>query len=135
MPTQHSNFTAETRRDIAGLGTDASVALAQDAADDVLAAVGPNAAIAARDDALSEKDAAGPPVASTRSVVDLLRRYWLVIQTRRQRHRLRATLRNLTERELTDIGITSSEIERIVAHRAADRQRDDMTRLWMHSGT
>lgn len=134
MPTQHSNFTAETRRDIAGLGTDASVALAQDAADDVLAAVGPNAAIAARDDALSEKDAAGPP-ASTRSVFDLLRRYWLVIQTRRQRHRLRATLRNLTERELMDIGITSSEIECIVAHRAADRQRDGMTRLWMHSGT
>jgi uncharacterized protein YjiS (DUF1127 family) len=135
MPTQHSNFTAETRRDIAGLGTDASVALAQDAADDVLAAVGPNAAIAARDDALSEKDAAGPPVASTRSVFDLLRRYWLVIQTRRQRHRLRATLRNLTERELMDIGITTSEIECIVAHRAADRQRDGMTRLWMHSGT
>jgi uncharacterized protein YjiS (DUF1127 family) len=135
MPTQHSNFTAETRCDIAGLGTDASVALAQDAADDVLAAVGPNAAIAARDDALSEKDAAGPPVASTRSVFDLLRRYWLVIQTRRQRHRSRATLRNLTERELMDIGITSSEIECIVAHRAADRQRDGMTRLWMHSGT
>ncbi|UFS78125.1 DUF1127 domain-containing protein [Tardiphaga sp. 37S4] len=135
MPTQHSNFTAETRRDIAGLGTDASVALAQDAADDVLAAVRPNAAIAARDDALSEKDAAGPPVASTRSVFDLLRRYWLVIQTRRQRHRSRATLRNLTERELMDIGITSSEIECIVAHRAADRQRDGMTRLWMHSGT
>ena len=132
MPTQQTNLTSETGRDAAGLGLDFS-ALVKDARDDALAAVRPNAAIAALDGALSEKDAVGPPAASTRSVLSLLTRYWRAFQERRQRQRLRATLCDLSDRELTDIGVTRAEIDCIAAHRAIDSLRDGTTYLWMLS--
>jgi uncharacterized protein YjiS (DUF1127 family) len=42
---------------------------------------------------------------------------------------VRATLHDLSERELMDIGVTSADIDYIAAHRAFDRLRDGMTYL------
>ena len=118
MPPQQTNLTSETGRDAAGLG------LANDAMVEALATPRPNASIATPDDALSEKDAAGLTAASTRSVLGLLKRYWRAFQERRQRQRLRASLHDLSDRELKDIGVTREEIDHIAPHRAIDALRD-----------
>lgn len=133
MPTQQTNLTSEAERDAAVLGLDLSITLVKDAMDDALAATRPNASIAALDDALSEKDAARPTAASTRSVLSLLKRYWRAFQERRQRQSLRATLHDLSDRELMDIGVTRGEIDYIAAHRAIDTLRDSTTYLWILS--
>jgi uncharacterized protein YjiS (DUF1127 family) len=130
MPTQQTNLTSGTERDAAVLGLDLSIALVKEAMDDTLATARPNASIAALDDALSEKDAAG---ASTRSVLSLLKRYWRAFQERRQRQSLRATLHDLSDRELMDIGVTRGEIDYIARHRAIDTLRDSTTHLWILS--
>ena len=124
MPPQQTNLTSETRRDAEGLGLDLSVALVKDAMGDALAAARPDASIVALRDALSEKDAAGPPATSTQSVLSLLKGYWHAFQERRQRRRLQASLHDLSDRQLTDIGVTRGEIDCIAAHRAIDRLRD-----------
>jgi uncharacterized protein YjiS (DUF1127 family) len=80
------------------------------------------------------RHAAGPPAASTRSVLGLLKGYWRGFQERRQRHWLRVSLHDLSDRELMDIGVTRAEIECIAAHRAIDRLRDGTTQLWMSRG-
>jgi uncharacterized protein YjiS (DUF1127 family) len=124
MPPQQTNLTSETGRDAEGLGLDLSVALVKDAMGDALAAARPDASIVALRDALSEKDAAGPPAIPTQSVLSLLKGYWRAFQERRQRRRLRASLHDLSDRQLTDIGVTRGEIDCIAAHRAIDRLRD-----------
>ena len=128
MPPQQTNLTSETERDAAGLGLDLSIALVKDAMGEALAAARPNASIAAlRDDASSDKDAAGPTAASTRSVLSLLKRYWRAFQERRQRQSLRASLHDLSDRELMDIGVTRDEIDCIVpspGYRHAQRWHD-----------
>jgi len=133
MPTRQTNLTSETERDAAGLGVDLSIALVKDTMDDALAAAHPNAAIAALDDALLERDAAGPTAASTRSVLSLLKRYWHAFQERRQRQSLRATLYDMSDRDLMDIGVTRDEIGYIAPHRALDAVRDSPTYLWVRS--
>ena len=132
MPPQQ-NLTSETGRDAAGLGLDLSIALVKEAVDDTLAAARPNASIAVPHDASSEKDADGPTAASTRSVLSLLERYWRAFQERRQRQSLRATLHDLSDRELMDIGVTRGEIDYIARHRAIDTLRDSTTYLWIQS--
>jgi uncharacterized protein YjiS (DUF1127 family) len=129
MPTQQTNLTSETGRDSARVGFDFSIALVKEAVDDVLATTRPNATIAALDGALSEKDAAEPPATSARSVLSLLKRYWRAFQERYQRQRLRATLHDLSDRELVDIGVTRAEIDCIAAYRAFDKLRDGTTYL------
>lgn len=124
MPPQQTNLISETGRDAEGLGLDLSVALVKDAMGDALAAARPDASIVALRDALSEKDAAGPPATSTQSVLSLLKGYWRAFQERRRRRRLRASLHDLSDRQLTDIGVTRGEIDCIAAHRAIDRLRD-----------
>jgi len=89
----------------------------------------PDASIAALRDAFSEKQAAGPPVASTWSVLSLLRGCWCAFRNWRQRERLRISLHELSERELMDIGLTSSDIDYIVALRTIERFRDGRTYL------
>ena len=133
MPPQQTNLTSETGRDGAGLGLDLSIALVKDAMGEALAAARPDASIVAPRDALSEKDAAGPPAASTRSVLSLLKGYWRAFRERRQRQRLRASLHDLSDRELMDIGVTRAEIDCIAARRAIDRLRDGTTHLWILS--
>jgi uncharacterized protein YjiS (DUF1127 family) len=124
MPTPQTNLTSETERDAAVLGLDLSIALVKEAVDGTLAAVRPNASIAALDDGLSEKDAAGLAAAPTRSLLSLLKRYWRAFQERRQRQSLRATLHDMSDRELMDIGLTRGEIDYIAPHRAIDALRD-----------
>jgi uncharacterized protein YjiS (DUF1127 family) len=46
--------------------------------------------------------------------------YWNAFQEWRKRQRLRATLCDLSDRELMDIGTTRSEIDYIASHRAGD---------------
>lgn len=133
MPPQQTNLTSGTGRDAAGLGLDLSIALVKDAMGEALAAARPDGSIVALRDALSEKDVAGPPAASTRSVLSLLKGIWSAFQKRRQRRRLRAGLHDLSDRGLMDIGVTRAEIDRIAAHRAIDRLRDGTTHLWILS--
>ncbi|WP_341510355.1 DUF1127 domain-containing protein [Bradyrhizobium sp. ISRA442] len=63
----------------------------------------------------TERDAAGlgldVSIASPRSVRALLQRYWRAFQERRQRQSLRASLQDLSDRELMDIGLTRAEID------------------------
>jgi uncharacterized protein YjiS (DUF1127 family) len=134
MPTQQTDLTSETGRDVAGPGFDLSITLVKDAMGDASAAARADRSIAAPGDALAEKDAAGPMAAPRWSVLNLLRRYWSVFQEGRDRERLRTSLHELSERELMDIGIAPGEIEYIVAHRAIDRLRDGATYLWSMRG-
>jgi uncharacterized protein YjiS (DUF1127 family) len=131
MPPQPTNLTSETGRNAAGLGLDLSVALVKDAIGEALAAPRPDASIAALRDALSEKDAAGPPAASTRSFLSLLKGYWRAFEKRRRMSRV--SLHDLSDRELTDIGVTRAEIDGIAAQRAIDRLRDGTAHLWISS--
>jgi uncharacterized protein YjiS (DUF1127 family) len=124
MPPQQTNFTSETGRD---LRLDLAIPLAKDSPGNALPEVCPDAAIAPLRDASSEKEAAGPPVASTRSVLSVLRGDWRAFRRRRQAE----SLHNLSDRELTDIGLTPGDIERLVARRAFERLRDGTTHLWL----
>lgn len=125
MPPQQ-NLTPGIGRDAARL----RLVFVKDAAGDAVAEACPDASIAARRDAFSEKQAAGPPVASTWSVLGLLGRCWRAFQKRRQR----VSLRDLSERELMDIGLTQGDIDCIVAGRAIERLRDRTTYLWLTRG-
>ena len=128
MPTQPTNLTSQTGRDSTGIGFDFSIASVKEAVDGVLATTGPTATIAALG-GLSEKDAAQPPATSARSVLSLLKRYWSAFLERYQRQRLRATLHDLSDRQLVGIGVTRAEIDCIAAYRAFDKLRDRTTYL------
>jgi uncharacterized protein YjiS (DUF1127 family) len=114
MPPQQTNLTSEPGREAAGPGFDFAIASVKDA--------------------LSEKQAAGAPVASTRDVLGSLRGYWRAFRERRRRNRLRVSVNDLSDRQLMDIGLTTGDIERIVAHRAFERLRDGTTYLWLSRG-
>jgi uncharacterized protein YjiS (DUF1127 family) len=58
--------------------------------------------------------------ASTRRVYGLFRRYWGAFQERRKRLRLQATLCDLNDRELQDIGIARGEVDYVASHRSID---------------
>ena len=122
MPPQPKNLTAETGRDAAGLRLAAP--LVKEATGNALAEARPNASIAALRDTLSEKEAAGPPVAPTRSVLSLLQEYWRAFRKRRLQRRSPASLDDLSDRHLKDIGLPPSDIDCIVARRAIERFRD-----------
>jgi uncharacterized protein YjiS (DUF1127 family) len=134
MPPQQTNVTSETGRDAAGPRLELTSALAKDAMSDGSAMMCPDASIAALRDAFSEKDAVGPPVASTPRVSSLFQRCWRAFRTWRQRERFRIHLHNLSERELMDIGLTSSDIDYIVADRAIEKLRDGTAYFWPSRG-
>jgi len=127
MPPQQTNPTSETGRDAAGLHF--AAALVKDATGNAVAEARPNASIAALRDALSEKEAAGPPVAPTRSLLSLLQEYWRAFRKRRRQQRPPAGLHDLSDRQLKDIGLTPGDIECIVTRRAIERLRDSATYL------
>jgi uncharacterized protein YjiS (DUF1127 family) len=130
MSPQQTNFTSEAGRDTAKLRLDLAIPLVKDAPGNDLAEVRPDASITALRDASSEKEAAGPPVASTRSVLRVLRGYWRAFRRRRQTE----SLHNLSDRELADIGLTPGDIDHLVARRAIERLRDGTTHLWQSRG-
>jgi uncharacterized protein YjiS (DUF1127 family) len=59
------------------------------------------------------------PVTARRQVYSPLETYWNAFQEWRKRQRL-ANLRDLSDRELMDIGITRSEIDYLASHRGCD---------------
>ena len=61
-------------------------------------------------------------------VLRLIKRYWRAFQERRQRPQV--ALQDLSDRELTDIGLTRAEIDYITPERAIDTLRDRATALW-----
>jgi uncharacterized protein YjiS (DUF1127 family) len=66
---------------------------------------------------------------STRHVSSFIWKYWDAFQERRQREKLRATLSDLSDRELMDIGSARGEIDYIVSHQVrptgpSHRRRD-----------
>jgi uncharacterized protein YjiS (DUF1127 family) len=58
---------------------------------------------------------------STRRVSNLFRRLWGAFRGRRKHQRLRATLCDLSDRELMDIGTTRAEIDYVASDRGFDR--------------
>lgn len=128
MSPEQTNFTSEPGRESAG--PHLAVATAKDAIGDVLDGARPDASIAALREALSEKEAAGPPAGSTRSILGLLGEYWRIFRQRRQRKRSCVSLHELSDRELKDIGLTPDDIEYVVARRAIERFRDRTMYLW-----
>ena len=57
---------------------------------------------------------------STRHVAGFIWKYWDAFQERRERQKLRATLSDLSDRELMDIGTTRGEIGYIASQRGID---------------
>ena len=131
MPPQQTDLTSETKPDAAAIGLDLCTALMKGAMGDALPLARHDASIAAPRDALSERDAAGPPAAAARSVFSLLDRYWRAFRESRRRRRLGVSLRDLSQRQLMDIGLTPGDIDYIAALRAVERLRDGTTYLWM----
>ncbi|MBR0964624.1 hypothetical protein JQ554_12820 [Bradyrhizobium diazoefficiens] len=127
MPPQQTNISPGIGDDAARRGLNLSIASAKSAVDQALAAR-LKASAAALDDALSEKDAAGPPAASTRSILSLLRRSWNAF--REQRQSPAVGLQDLTNSELMDIGLTRDEIDYITPERVIDKLRDRAMQTW-----
>ncbi|WP_076866217.1 DUF1127 domain-containing protein [Bradyrhizobium mercantei] len=134
MPPQQTNPTSETGRDTARLRPDLAIAVVKDTTGDASAEACPEASIAARRDAFSEKEAAGPPGASTRSLPGLLQGFWLAFRNWQQRERSRVNLHELSERELKDIGLTPGDLDCIVTDRAIERLRDGTAYPWLSRG-
>jgi uncharacterized protein YjiS (DUF1127 family) len=64
--------------------------------------------------------ALGQTTASTWPVFSFLERYWGAFQERRKREWLRATLFDLSDRELMDIGTTRGEIDYVASNCSID---------------
>ena len=60
------------------------------------------------------------PVTARRQVYSPLETYWNAFQEWRKRQRLRATLCDLSDRELMDIGTTRGEIDYVASNRTID---------------
>ena len=62
----------------------------------------------------------GPVTAARWQVYNFLRAYWNAFREWRKRPRFPANLRDLSDRELMDIGITRGEIDYLASHRDCD---------------
>src|SRR6202795_3720055 len=62
----------------------------------------------------------GQTAASARRVSSFFKRYWGAFLERRKRQKLRATLYDLSDRELMDIGTTRGEIDYVASNRGID---------------
>jgi uncharacterized protein YjiS (DUF1127 family) len=133
MPPQLTDVSPGGARDAAARRPKLSIVSAKHAIDQALAAR-LKASAAALDEALSEKDAAGPPRAATRSVLGLvlglLKQYLRAFRERRPR----LSLHDLSDRELMDIGLTRGEIDSISPQRTIDTLRDGTTYPWSRRG-
>ncbi len=124
MPPHQTNATIDAAH-VSGLNVDLSIASVTGAISSVQPSTQSEASIAALREVLSEKDAAGPPATPTWLVIRLIGWCWRALQERRRRNTVRDSLYELSERELTDIGITRAEIEHIAALRMLESLRDD----------
>ena len=126
MPPEQTNLASESGRDAAGLHLAAAI---EDATGNAVAGARPDASIAALRDAFSEKEAVGPPVTPTSSVLSLLQEYWRAFRKWCLQQRPPAGLHDLSDRHLKDIGLPPGDIDCIVARRAMERFRDGATYL------
>ena len=62
----------------------------------------------------------GQTAVSTRRVSSFFKTYWGAFRERRKRQRLLATLCDLSDRELMDIGTTRGEIDYVASNRGID---------------
>jgi uncharacterized protein YjiS (DUF1127 family) len=62
----------------------------------------------------------GEAAASTQHVFGFVKRCWDAFQERRKRQSLRATLCDLSDRELMDIGTSRGEIDYVASNRGVD---------------
>lgn len=131
MPPQPTDISPGIEGEAARHGPSLAIVSAKSTVDQALIAR-LKASAAALDDALSEKDAAGPTAASTRSVLSLLKQYWRAFQQRRQGQLV--TLQDLSDRELMDIGLTRGEIDYFTPERAIERLRHSTSSLWGRGG-
>ena len=122
MSPDQTNLTSAPGGDAAGLHL--AVAVVKDATGDVLAGAHLDTSIAAPRDTFPEKEGTGPPVAPTRSVLSLLGEYWQAFRMRCLQGSP-ASLHDLSDRTLKDIGLSPSDIDYIVARRTLERYRDD----------
>jgi uncharacterized protein YjiS (DUF1127 family) len=60
------------------------------------------------------------PASAKRQVYSPLETYWNAFQEWRKRQRLRATLCDLNDRELQDIGIARGEVDYVASNRSID---------------
>lgn len=128
MPPQLTDVSPGIEGEAARRGLDLSIVQAKDAIDQALA-VRLKASAAALDGALPDKDAAG---SAAPDVCGLLKRAWLAFQERRRNPQL--TLRDLSDRELMDIGLTRGELDYLTPRRSIDKLRDRTWYLWSRSG-
>ncbi|WP_298368757.1 DUF1127 domain-containing protein [uncultured Bradyrhizobium sp.] len=56
----------------------------------------------------------------TRHVASFVWKYWDAFQERRERQKLRASLADLSDRELMDIGIARDQIDYVASNRTID---------------
>ena len=82
----------------------------------------------------SEAEGLSLELASTRSILGLLARYWRALQDWRWRQGPHIALQDLSDRELMDIGLTRGEVEYISPERAIERLRDNARTLWGRGG-
>lgn len=129
MPIHESDLTSETQPDAAVRGNAPATALMNQAVDHIVASARPAAPIAVLD-AVSENDAARPTATSTRSVLSLLKRYWLAFLARVERSTPQPSLHHMSERELRDIGMRPGEIESITAHRHLDKLKNSSANMF-----
>jgi uncharacterized protein YjiS (DUF1127 family) len=131
MPPQ-TQLTAELARDAATRVR--PLTLVKNAAHQAPAAPRSDASITVMRDALSEKNAAGPPGSTAPWLFSLIARSWHAFQDSRRRRRVRFHLRDLSEAQLMDIGLTQGDLDHIAAHRAVERLRYDMANVMMSRG-
>jgi uncharacterized protein YjiS (DUF1127 family) len=128
MPPQLTDISPGIEGDAARRGLNLSIVQAKDALDQALAAR-LKASANALDGALQDKEAGGP---KTPGVLGLLKRAWLALLERRQTPQ--ASLQDLSDRELMDIGLTRGEVDTLSPHRAIDNLRDSTRYLWNRGG-
>jgi hypothetical protein len=126
MPPQLTDISPGIEGDAARRRPILSIVQAKDTIDQALAA-----RLKASANAL-EKDAAGPPAASTPSLLGLLKQAWLAFLDRG--HSPKLTLQDLSDRELTDIGLTRAEVDYLTPQRAIDTLRDNTRYFWGRGG-
>jgi len=126
MPPQLTDISPGIEGEAARRGLTLSIVQAKGAIDQALAE-----RLKASAAALDE-DAAGANAAPTRSLLGLLKQAWLAFLERRQGPQL--TLRDLSDRELMDIGLTRGEVDFLSPQRAIDDLKDSTRYLWNRGG-
>lgn len=131
MPTSSSSLSPDTARAATEPRADIPITVPHHMTNAGEAPAGPKSAIAAVHAALSNWPAARAPAGWSWRILKLCESCWHAFQEQRRRQKLRVVLSRLSERELMDIGVTSTEIDCIAAHRTIDRLRDGTTHPWM----